>query len=112
MIAQFLNEEFLLGAAEDTRLELKNAVDKRERRESVDAGPLADLTDEKIREVIDELNRVVAEADATAGSDHKDAWVCMPREPILAILQAVLTEVAVDQRPDAFADDPGGPTQR
>jgi hypothetical protein len=112
VIAQFLNEEFLLGAAEDTRLELSGVVEDRERRGVGDEGPLTEVTDEQIREVMDELNRVVGELDARATRDPKDAEMFMPREPILAILQTELTRLSAEQQPDALVDDPDGVTQR
>jgi hypothetical protein len=112
MIAQFHNEDFLLGAAENTRLELKSIVEKRERREPIDEGPLSEVTNDEIREVMDELNRVVGELDAKPVKDRKDAWMCMPREPILAIIQTELTRLAAHQRPDAIVADPHGATER
>ena len=83
MIAEVLNDDFLLAAAEDTRLELKDVVERRERRESGDEGPLAKVSVADIREVIEELNRAYDELDAERG--RKSAWMCMPRNPILAI---------------------------
>jgi Calcineurin-like phosphoesterase len=112
MIAEFLNEDFLLEAAEDTRLELKGVVEKRERREPVDEGPLSEVTDEEIREVTEELNRVVGELDAKDVKRPKDAEMFVPREPILAILQTELTRVSSEQQPDAFVGDPEGVTER
>lgn len=106
MIAQILNDEFLLGAAEDTRLELKRFVEQRERRETVAEGPLSLVDDEQIREVIEELDRAVLAHEARV-TESKDTWICMPREPILAILQSELTRVVSDQRPAAIVEDAG-----
>jgi hypothetical protein len=112
MIAQFLNDEFLLGAANDTRRELKEVVERRERRAAGDQGPLAEVSDEEIREVVDELARAVSRLDETAGTDPKDSWMCMPREPILAIVQSELTRAA-EQSPEAdIVADAEGPTDR
>jgi hypothetical protein len=111
VIAQLLNQDFLVSAAEDTRLELKGLVEKRERREPVDAGPLAEVTDEEIREVVEELNRAVGELDAEP-REPKDTAMCMPREPILAILQSELSRVAAEQRPEALVADQEGIAER
>lgn len=112
MISQFLNRDFLLGAAENTRLELKTILVKRERRGEVDQGPLVEVTDEQIREVMAELDRAAGELDAAATGGTKDSTMCMPREPILAILQTELTRLAAEQRPEALVAETRGPASR
>jgi len=110
MIAEVLNDDFLLSAAEDTRLELKGVVEGRKRRESRDEGPLDGISSQEIQEVIDELNRAYDEFDQER--ERKSAWMCMPRSPILAILQTELTRVALEQKPEAFVEEPDDVAER
>jgi hypothetical protein len=62
VIAQPLNREFLLDAAEVTRLDLIDAADALARRS--DVGPLEDVTVDQIQAVVDELRRLTREEPA------------------------------------------------
>jgi hypothetical protein len=118
VIAQLLNREFLLDAADVIRTDLLDAAELMARRE--DVGPLRDLnlTPEQVQAAVQELGRVLAEepieglAQAAPGEAPsevlpKDDFAYMPREPMLAILQTVIENVAEEQRPDAI--ESGGP---
>ncbi|MGA7054527.1 MAG: metallophosphoesterase [Mycobacterium sp.] len=119
MFADVLNDEFLLAAAERTRLYLEKVVERWDQPqpqlfvEGIDDGPLAyffeeDIDDallanvsaDDIREVIGELGRASVELQNERG--RETARICIPSIPILAILQSQLTE-AFELRPDAYA---------
>ncbi|HEY5286601.1 MAG TPA: metallophosphoesterase [Solirubrobacteraceae bacterium] len=110
MIAQILNQDFLLAAAEHSRLQLKDHLQRLERREAVEAGPLSNLKAEEIGEVVDELDQAIREhEDDAEGGIDASAW--MPRTPILAILQTELTRVVAEQHAEMIESDPDGPAQ-
>ena len=108
MIAQIVNDEFLLSAAEDTRLGLKSTLESRARRGERDDSPLADIPTGEIKEVIAKLDRAVANEEARDDAGPQDTAMWMPREPILAIVQTELSRFAA-ARPDALIADPDGP---
>ncbi len=112
MLADVLNRTFLLDAAAATRRRLVAAANAAERRDP--GAVLRDVTVEQINEVVVEFRRLSAQL--TEGENHpvtvspgaaKDDYVFMPREPLLAILQTVLQEVA-EQHLSEFAT-PGPP---
>jgi Calcineurin-like phosphoesterase len=117
MIAQLLNREFLLSAAEDTRLNLKRKLAERERRAG-DGGPLDEIDSNEIAEVVDELERLGERPEALQpaprgeepaeerGPAPKDDFVYVPRDPLLSIIQTVIEETAQSQRPEAIESDP------
>jgi hypothetical protein len=118
MFAEVLNDEFLLWAAERTRLYLEKVVEQWDQPdpipfdENIDDGPLAfffvdeDIDDELsanisadgIREVINELDH--ASVELQNERDQETARICIPSIPILAILQSQLTR-AFAFRPSA-----------
>ena len=100
MIAQVLNDQFLLNTAGSLRSDLLQAIEDKGRR-SGDQGPLEDVPVEDMQAVADELLRILRQTRPENGS-AKDGVAYMPREPLLAILQTVLEEVAEDQRPQAI----------
>jgi len=111
VIAQLLNREFLLDAADVIRTDLLDAAELIDRRE--DVGPLGKVTAEQVQAAVEELRRVTAEepmeglASGALGEPPsealpKDDFAYMPREPMLAILQTVIEEVTEDQRPEAI----------
>jgi len=108
MIAELLNDEFLLAAAEDTRLELTQTLGRRERRAGADTGPLAELHEADIRAAAEELQRAVR-AHHNDPRPERDAAAWMPREPILAILQSELSRLAREQHPDKADENPVTP---
>jgi hypothetical protein len=111
MIAQILNNEFLLGAAENTRLGLKKTLEDRERRVEAAESPLSELGTEELQEVMVELDRAVRDAEANDTGDPQSTTIWMPREPILAIIQSELTRLA-EERPKAIETEPEGPASR
>src|SRR5919112_5134671 len=109
MLAQLLNQDFLVDAAEDTRTQLNGLAGQLERRGSVDIELPEEIGAADLRELSDELRRAVDELLAQ-GADAKDAWVCMPRDPLLSILQSELDAAVEAQAPrgavEADADSP------
>lgn len=113
MIAQLLNREFLLSAAEDTRLSLRRTIGERARRGG-DGGPLDEISSDEIQEVIDQLELLEEQAEGLQPAPDaeppaeasvaapKDDFVYVPRDPLLSILQTVIEETAEAQRPEAI----------
>jgi Calcineurin-like phosphoesterase len=113
MIAQLLNREFLLSAAEDTRLSLRRTIGERARRGG-GGGPLDEISTAEIQEVVDELERLEEQAEglepavdadaaeAPRSAAPKEDFVYVPRDPLLSIIQSVIEETAEFQHPAAI----------
>jgi hypothetical protein len=112
MLAQLLNQGFLVDAAEDTRVELNRLAEQVKRRGAADAGLAVDVTADDLREVADELRKAVDELEGDPDT-AKASWICMPRDPLLSILQTEL-EAAIETQapPGAVEHDPDAPLDR
>lgn len=103
MITQLLNRDFLVSAAEDTRLNLRTVLaEGTRRRGDVGSNPLDGIDDAAIAEFVQALTDL--ELPPTA---PKDDVLFMPRDPLLSILQTVIDEVAREQRPQAISNGTG-----
>lgn len=102
MIAQVLAQQFLLDAAAVLRSDLVEAIGAKRRRR--DLGPLDAVTSEQMQAVADEFLRILR-LEPSSQNPTKEDVAYMPREPLLAILQTVIEEVAEDQRPQSIESD-------
>jgi len=115
MIAQVLNQDFVLEAAAAVEQDLERNLQRREgpRRRGAPRGPVDELSSAELKEAQEELKsalqreRGAAPEDATAGGgvESKDALAYVPREAALSLLQTVIdeyveeSEVKVEESP-------------
>ena len=112
MLAQLLNQDFLVDAAEDTRTQLNELAGKLERRAPVEIELPEEIGAAELRELSGELRNAVDQLIGEGG-DGKDAWICMPRDPLLSILQSELDAAVEAQAPaGAVESDPESPIDR
>jgi hypothetical protein len=107
VIAQLLNQPFLLEQADAAREEVLREVAERSRRKET---PLDEFTEAELRELAEELESAIAAEgiDTETGgrrgregpSKHDLAFV--PRDPILSMLQTAIYEYVEEWEPDAI----------
>jgi hypothetical protein len=112
VLAQLVNQDFLVDAAEDTRVELNRLAGQVGRRGAADAGLGEEITAEDLREVAERLRTAVDELEGDREDPSRASWICMPRDPLLSILQTELEAAIADQAPGAVESDPLAPVDR
>jgi hypothetical protein len=102
MIAQLLNQPFLVGQAELARDGLIEAVARKSRRRGT--GQLDEFGKDELEALQAELEAAIAAEHASkpAAGRAKDDLAFVPRDPTLSMLQTAIDEAVHLHRPDAI----------
>jgi hypothetical protein len=98
VIAQLLNQEFLLSALDALEPELRAAAGDGDARRGGEPHPADEVEQEEFVEALAEVRRV--QSDLTDGQDGGNDIAYMPREHVLALLQSTIEQYVATKLPE------------